>query len=1162
MTANFIHLRVHSAYSLSQGAIHLKELAKLCVKHGMPAVAVTDTNNLFGALEASTVLTEAGIQPIVGCTLSVDLPAANDSAVHTSSQLAPQTAPLVLLVQNSQGYDNLMALVSQAHLSGRPGDPSVTLADLTVRHEGLIALTGGALGPLGILLRDGQAVAARKFLQALKDTFPNRLYVEIERHDTPAEHAVESSLLDLAYEYDLPLVATNDVHFATRDMFEAHDALLCIADGTYVSEDDRRRLTPEHYFKSAEDMRLLFADLPEAVSNTVVIAQRCAFKSPKRKPILPKFTGDSGGSEAQMLQELAAKGLEERLAAHVFTPGMSEAEKEAAAKPYRDRLAYEVDIITRMDFPGYFLIVSDFIRWAKRNNIPVGPGRGSGAGSLVAWSLYITDLDPLRWGLLFERFLNPERVSMPDFDVDFCQDKRDQVIRYVQDRYGRDQVAQIITFGKLQARAVLRDVGRVLQLPYGQVDRICKMVPNNPANPVTLAQALESEARLRYERDSDEAVARMIDIALKLEGLYRHASTHAAGVVIGDRPLTQLVPLYRDPRSDIPATQFNMKWVEAAGLVKFDFLGLKTLTVLAKAVELLKRRGINLDLDRLPLDDKATFELLSKGNTVGVFQLEGSGMRAALTQLKPDKFEDIIAMVSLYRPGPMDNIPSYIKRKHGQEEPDYLHPLLEPVLKETYGVIIYQEQVMQIAQILADYSLGEADLLRRAMGKKIASEMAQQRARFEEGAIKKGVKKEQATYIFDLVDKFAGYGFNKSHAAAYALVAYQTAYLKAHYPVEFIAATMTYDMANTDKLNVFKQDAARLNIPLLPPDVNKSEATFTVEQTTDGEGKPVLGIRYALAAVKNVGVHAMELLTAARTEGGPFKSLSDFANRLDSRLVNKRTIENLAKAGAFDSLHPNRRQCHDGADIIMRHAQSAAMERTSQQENLFGDAAAVAADLPLPPVEDWLLIDRLRAEYEAVGFYLSAHPLDAYAKTLRQERVVTSGDLQRMASGGATHAKVAGTVQSIKERRTKTGKPMAHVTLSDSAGSFEVTLFEETLNASRALLVAGQSLVMSCEIRLDGDTLRLTANKFDSIDRVAEKSGRGLKVVVSNTAPLASLQAVLARAKGGRGLVTIAAAIPERDEEVEVRLPGRYSVSQAVRAEVARLSGILEVEEV
>ncbi|MEX1147050.1 MAG: DNA polymerase III subunit alpha, partial [Sphingomonadales bacterium] len=1125
-----------------------------------------DTNNMFGGLEASVVLPEAGIQPIIGCTLSLRLEeAAGPGVVQLATR--PDPAKIVLLAQNEAGYANLRKLVSRSHLAPEAGDVAhITRADLDTFNAGIIALSGGPDGPVGRLLRGGRAADARDLLLDLSTIFKDRFYIELQRHEMAAEHETEDAFIELAYAHDLPLVATNQVFFPTRDMYEAHDALMCIAAGRYVSEADRPRLTPEHYFKSAAEMRALFDDLPEAIDNTVVIARRCAFRVPRIDPILPKFIISEGMSEADSLREVARAGLQGRLEQAVFTPAMADVERDVVAEPYREQLEYEIDVIVRMDFPGYFLIVSDFIQWAKEHDIPVGPGRGSGAGSVVAWALRITDLDPLRWGLLFERFLNPERVSMPDFDVDFCQDKRDRVIRYVQDKYGHDQVAQIITFGKLQARAVLRDVGRVLQLPYGQVDRICKMVPNNPASPVTLGDALLTEERLRYERDSDAGVRRMIDMALKLEGLYRHASTHAAGVVIGDRPLDELVPLYRDPRSDMPVTQFNMKWVEQAGLVKFDFLGLKTLTVLDRAVKLLADRGINVELEKVPLDDQKTYDLMARGETVGVFQLESSGMRSVLTQMKPDAFEDIIALVSLYRPGPMDNIPSYIRRKHGQEKPDYLHPSLESVLKETYGVIIYQEQVMQIARILAGYSLGEADLLRRAMGKKIAAEMDKQRARFMDGAAEKGVDRGQASSIFDLVAKFAGYGFNKSHAAAYSVVAYHTAYLKANYPVEFLAASMTLDMNNTDKLDVFRQEARRLGITVLAPDVNASGVNFGVEdiQKESGEGEQgsdCLGIRYALAAVRNVGGQAMAGVVAERDANGRFRDLSDFATRIDPRNVNKRTLENLVKAGALDSVNPNRAQSYVAVEMVMRHAHASAEDRTSQQASLFGGESGEVRRLQLAPARDWDLMDRLRGEREAVGFYLSAHPLDAYEKVLARQKVVPSGDLLRRARSGASGMRVAGAIQSIKERKTKSGKPMAHVALSDVDGSFEVTLFEEVLNGARPLLDAGHPVVMGVEARLDGDTLRLTAGAVDSLDRVAERSAEGLKIHIASDEPLAGIRSVLDRCKGGRGLVSVIASLNSGLREVEITLPDRYAISPAVRSAVMAVDGVLDAND-
>src|SRR5690349_2348644 len=875
--ADFIHLRVHSAYSLSAGAIKIKELVQLCRGEAMPAVAITDSGNLFGALEFATACAEAGVQPIIGCEIALAPNASgrNGRAANGNGNghgHAPnghgEPDRIVLLVQSETGYRNLLSLVSRAFLDGEAGgEPSVALADLARESDGLICLAGGAGGPVGRPLAEGQTEAAEAALAALKEIFPGRLYIELQRHGSPEELRSETGLVDLAYAHDLPLVATNDAYFPDRDFYEAHDALMCIAQGRIVADDDRRRLTPEHFFRPAEEMRALFADLPEACDNTLVIARRCAFIPQSRKPILPAFPLPAGEDEVSAVRTAAREGL----AARHASPAFAGADDEAL-RPYRERLEFELDMIVKTGFAGYFLIVADFIQWAKRQGIPVGPGRGSGAGSVVAWALTITDLDPLRFGLLFERFLNPERVSMPDFDIDFCQDRRDEVIRYVQQKYGRDRVAQIITFGKLQARAVLRDVGRVLAMPYGQVDRLCKLVPNNPAHPVTLEEAIAGEPLLQQQRDSDESVARLITIALKLEGLYRHASTHAAGVVIGDRPLTELVPLYRDPRSDIPVTQFNMKWVELAGLVKFDFLGLKTLTVLARTLELLAARGVELDLSALPLDDPAAYELLARGDTVGVFQVEGAGVRDMLKKLRPDRFEDIIAANALYRPGPMENIPRYIAVKHGEEAADYLHPALEPILKETYGVMTYQEQVMQIAQVLAGYSLAGADLLRRAMGKKIPAEMEAQRQLFFDGAAARGVERAQAELIFDQMAKFAGYGFNKPHAAAYALVTYQTAYLKANYPVEFLAALMTLDLGNTDKLNVFRQELNRLGIRLLPPDINRRGVRFSGEQNAPPPLPPAGGggkgggaaIRYALAAVKGVGAQAMDELVAER----------------------------------------------------------------------------------------------------------------------------------------------------------------------------------------------------------------------------------------------------------------------------------------------------------
>src|SRR5947207_3383118 len=807
-SAGFVHLHVHSAYSLLKGSIKIAKLGELAKADRQPALALTDTDNMFGALEFSDKMAGYGIQPIIGCELAVDF---GDQDPNARSAHLAGPARIVLLASRERGYRSLMRLNSRAFLE-TPVHQSPHIKFDWLEHDAddLIALTGGPDGPISAALLADHAALAAVRCDRLASLFGDRLYVELQRHGIEKERRVEAHLIDLAYAKGLPLVATNEPYFATADDYEAHDALLCIAGGHLIAETDRAQLTADHRFKTRAEMAVLFADVPEALASTIEIAERCAFRPVMRKPILPRFTvgasaADAESDEAAELRRQAEEGLANRLSVHGLSQGSSEGD-------YRDRLAFEIDVITRMNYAGYFLIVADFIKWAKSQGIPVGPGRGSGAGSLVAYALTITDLDPIRFGLLFERFLNPERVSMPDFDIDFCQDRRDEVIAYVRQRYGRDRVAQIITFGTLQARGVLRDVGRVLQMPYGQIDKFCKLVPQNPLNPVTLGRAIEDEPRLQAARDGDPLVRRAFDMAQKLEGLHRHASTHAAGIVIGERPLTEMVPLYRDPKSNMPVTQFNMKWVEQAGLVKFDFLGLKTLTVLETAVALLRKRGVEIDLASIPLDDAKTYAMLARAEAVGIFQLESQGMRRALLDMRPDRFEDIIALVALYRPGPMANIPTYCARKHRMEQPDYIHPKLEPVLRETFGVIVYQEQVMQAAQILAGYSLGEADLLRRAMGKKIRSEMQKQRSRFVSGCIERAMEQGQAEAIFELLARFADYGFNKSHAAAYALVAYQTAFMKANYPVEFLAASMTLDMGNTDKLSEFRAEAERLGV--------------------------------------------------------------------------------------------------------------------------------------------------------------------------------------------------------------------------------------------------------------------------------------------------------------------------------------------------------------
>ncbi len=1158
-SAGFVHLHVHSAYSLLKGSIKIAKLGELAKADRQPALALTDTDNMFGALEFSDKMAGYGIQPIIGCELAIDF---GDQDPNARNAAAP--ARIVLLAARERGYRSLMRLNSRAFLETPVHQtPHIKLDWLTGEAEDLIALSGGPDGPISLAIQADQAALATSRCERLATLFGDRLYIELQRHSVDRERRVEASLIDLAYGKGLPLVATNEPYFATADDYEAHDALLCIAGGRLVAETDREQLTTDHRFKTRAEMAVLFADIPEALASTVEIAERCSFRPTTRKPILPRFTvgAEAAADEAAELRKQAEEGLARRLEVHGLSQGMTD-------EDYQARLAFEIDVINRMNYAGYFLIVSDFIKWAKAQDIPVGPGRGSGAGSLVAWALTITDLDPIRFGLLFERFLNPERVSMPDFDIDFCQERRGEVIDYVQKRYGRDQVAQIITFGTLQARGVLRDVGRVLQMPYGQVDKLTKLVPQNPAAPVTLAAAIAGEPKLQAFRDEDPVVARAFDIAMRLEGLTRHASTHAAGIVIGDRPLSELVPLYRDPKSDMPVTQFNMKWVEPAGLVKFDFLGLKTLTVLDVAVKLLKQRGVDVDLATLPLDDAPSYQMLARGDVVGVFQVESQGMRRALVDMRPDRFEDIIALVALYRPGPMANIPTYCARKHGDEEPEYLHPMLEPILKETFGVIIYQEQVMQIAQVMAGYSLGDADLLRRAMGKKIRAEMEKQRAVFVAGSVKNNVPKGQADTIFELLAKFADYGFNKSHAAAYALVSYHTAYMKAHYPVEFLAASMTLDLNNTDKLSEFRAEAQRLGIKVEAPNINRSGPTFEVSDGT---------IYYALAALKGVGPQAIEQIVEERKKG-LFTSLADFASRVSPRAINKRIIESLAAAGAFDTLEGNRARVFAGADAILAACQRSHEAATSGQNDMFGNAAD-APTIMLPNIEPWLPAERLRREYDAIGFFLSGHPLDDYATVLKRLRVQSWAEFSRAVKTGATAGKVAATVVSRMERRTKTGNKMGIMGLSDPTGHFEAVLFSEGLAQYRDVLEPGAAVLLQLGAELQGEEVRARVLHAEPLDDAAAKTQKGLRIFLRDTRPLDSIARRLnmpeaapqngggrspqvkpaATAGGADGDVSLVLLL-DLETEVEMKLPGRFRVSPQIAGAIKAVAGVVDVQ--
>jgi len=1071
--APFVPLRVFSSYTMLEGAIDPKAIAKLAKERAYPAIAICDRNGLYGTVAFAAACRDNGIQPIIGTFLGV------------AREEGGAIDWLALYAQDETGWNNLCHLVSRAHLD-RPLElePHVRLADLSGRTDGLIALTAAGEGALARLFADDRPEAARAYAERLQALFPDRLYIELARRGDAVEDAAEDALVELAYARDLPLVASNPANYAEPGFFAAHDAMLCIAHSTHIDAAERPRSSQQAWVKSAPMMAELFDDLPEAIANTLVVAQRCAFAPPKRKPILPSLAGDKEG-EARMLAEDARRGLEARLEPY----GELSAEER---KVYQDRLEFEVQIIVGMGFPGYFLIVADFIKWAKEQGIPVGPGRGSGAGSLVAWALTITDLDPIRLGLLFERFLNPERVSMPDFDIDFCETRRGEVIRYVQAKYGHDHVAQIITFGKMKARAVLRDCGRILQMSYGQVDRLCKMVPNHPTDPWTLERALNGVPEFRREYNLDAEVKRLIDLALQLEGLPRNSSTHAAGVVIGDRPLSQLVPLYRDPRSDMPVTQFDMKHVEDSGLVKFDFLGLKTLSVLRKAVDLLARRGIAVNLDTLPWDDAQVYDLLKRGDTVGVFQLESEGMRRTLAAVKPTNFGDIIALVSLYRPGPMDNIPLFGRRKNGLESIEYPHPKLEGILSETYGIFVYQEQVMQAAQILAGYSLGDADLLRRAMGKKVQAEMDAQRQRFVDGCKEvSGIEKAKANELFDLIDKFAGYGFNKSHAAAYALLAYQTGWLKTHYPHEFFAASMCFDMHQSEKLAVFVDDMRRSGIAVAGPDINASEAEFMVEQTDHGHA-----VRYALAGIRNVGEKAMDAIVAEREASGPFASLEDVFRRAPQGSMNRRQLEGLAAAGAFDALEPNRAKVLANADMLLATADHAERERTSGQHGLFGGEDHAEPALRLAEVEPWSRTEQMAKERENFGFYFAAHPVEQFRAIASANGARSYGGIMASSGEGATDgagrsgAVMAAMVEGVQRRKTKRGKDFVMADFSDSSGQFSASCFEEGLVESFSRWAADGTCVLL--------TVELDRPNPDEPPRITVRGARPLAEVTSS----------------------------------------------------------------
>lgn len=1151
----FIHLRVHTAFSLSEGAMKIKALLPKAKAMGFPALAITDTANMFGVKEFSALAPKNGIKPIIGCQFYIRNSDSDD--VFKSKGRTVNPDKIIVLVKNDKGYENILKLMKVSYLDNMlPAEkPQINIDDLRTYNEGLIVLTGGFEGPIGRLYLENREAEAEEFLLKLKNIFDDRLYMEISRIGFDIEQKTEDFFITQAYKHNIPLVATNEAFFFDADMYEAHDALVCIAAGDYVVNENRKKFSPNNRLRSPEEMEKLFEDLPEALQNTVNIAKCCNYMSDFVNPLLPVF--ECGKKTAdEFIREEALKGLTKRMNDHVYKEDMSEDEKNAKDEIYYSRLDYELSVIKRMGFAGYFLIVSDFIRWSKNNGVPVGPGRGSGAGSIVAWSLEITNLDPIHFDLLFERFLNPDRISMPDFDVDFCQENREKTIEYVKNKYGADKVAQIITYGKLQSKAVIRDVARVLQMPYSQADRISKMIPAGVQgkNP-TLKEALEQVPELEEMRVNDPQINKLFDIAMKLEGLYRHSGVHAAGVVIGDRPLVELVPLYKDPRAEMPVTQFDMKFIEETGLIKFDFLGLKTLTVIKKAIDLIKENhGVEIDIDKIPIDDKASYELLQRGDTAAVFQFESSGMKDVHKQIKPDRFEDLIAIVSLYRPGPMDNIPSYIKRKHGQEEVTYLHPMLESILSETYGIMIYQEQVMRISQKLANYTQGEADNLRKIMGKKQVDKMPAQKEKFISGAVKNGIEESIADTIFEQMAKFASYGFNKSHAAAYSLISYQTAYLKAHYPVEFMCAVMTLDITNTDKLLFFKDEVKKMGYEVLTPDINKSKAEFSVE-----DGK----IRYALAAIKGVGDASMRAIVNEREQNGKFKDLSDFIHRVDIKLINRRQLEQLIKSGAFDSLDSNRAKLFDNIEIIIKHISSATEIKTSSQATLFGNEE-LKAEVKLKEVADWPELERLKNEAEAIGFYLSAHPLDIYGPGMEKLGVKNSSEVFRnIKTGDNIRAKLAGCVNSLQKRLSKNGNKYAFLDMSDAVGNFEGILFSECLSRYEDIINSGLPLLVSVTIDKQNEdgAPRVMINTIEILDKAISEVANGLIISISNKSAVRQLKEILLQDKRGRNKVYIKPDDSDWDVRIELT-EGFAFANDDILSRIRNISGVTSVKEI
>tara|TARA_Y100000590_G_scaffold470184_1_gene662599 strand:+ start:1318 stop:4731 length:3414 start_codon:yes stop_codon:yes gene_type:complete len=1116
----FVHLRQYSNYSLLESSFRINEIINLCKEYKMPAISLTDKQNLFGSFEFSLLAQKNGIQPIIG----IDLELKNINNY-------PKNSNILLLIKNYNGYKNVINLMNLFY-NNKSNEP-INLKDLENNKEGLICLSGGVKGPIGKSILSKNISMTEQISKDLFSIYENNFFLELSRSGLDDEKITENSFITLANKFNIPVVATNNNYFSDGNMHEATDTLLCIKNTEKLSNSDREIISKEFFFKSPDKMLEIFNDIPEAIDNTLLIAKKCSFLLEETSPILPKFL-NSTEDENNALVKKANDGLNKKIA----EIEKNDPNSNHDFKKYKDRLIYEINIIKKTGYSGYFLIVADFILWAKDKDIPVGPGRGSGAGSLVAWTLGITDLNPIKYDLLFERFLNPDRVTLPDFDIDFCQEKRDEVLKYVVNKYGKKKVAQIITFGTLQSRNVVRDVGRVLGLPYTQVDNIAKLIPYNPANPISLSDAIENEASLKEMNKNDDSISKLLDISLKLEGMYRHASTHAAGIVIGDINLDEKIPFFiDDPKTGLPVTQFSMNYLEKAGLIKFDFLGLKTLTIIKKTSELINNSTDKIDINKISLKDQKTFELLKNGNTIGCFQLESRGVREYLKKLSPDRFEDIIAMVSLYRPGPMEYIENYINRKHGKEDIIYLHPKLETVLSETYGITIYQEQVMKIAQVLAGFSLSQADTLRWAIGKRKRALMTSLKKDFIDGCIKNNVKEFQADSIFKQVETFAGYGFNKSHAAGYALIAYQTAYLKANYPVEFMTASMNYELNKTDKINRYLDDCKNMDIEILKPNINFSKSLFTIE-INDNDKK---SIRYGLTALKNVGLNSTKKIIQERIKNGKFKNINDFCKRLNDDTINVRQLEFLIKSGSFDELENNRAILFNNINQIVQIIRNNA--KNINQNSLFSDSSENNLINLNFKTKEWNKSTKLNYEYESLGFYLSQHPLEDFKNFLKKNNFDTYTEIEEIVSksnqGEKKFFKVAALPIELKERTSKKGNKYAYVQFSDHTSNFEAIIFSDILTSSTELINKHELLLLSIEAAKNENNINLRVHEIQTLKDFINNSNKEVKLLANNDLDLKKLKNYLYKFKDDQGS-TIKLLLDIDKKLVNISIPGKY----------------------